>query len=231
MLSGIFIAIAGLLVNATRGVWLAVLIASLLVLRRLWIWIVVASPVLVTSTAVGYLMFGDSTFVRKITDPVDLYERFEYWLVAQRMIAAHPFLGVGHNNFGKVYLDYVTSVGTFIDFDIGKVFVADSMFLTTAVEHGILGVISLLGFLGFVKYLLRRTRLRLERSGLAREAQFVRCSEFALIIYVGAGLLADVHLFTKATKYAFILIGLGLAQGARYLPTDSRKKATQMQEV
>jgi hypothetical protein len=121
-------------------------------------------------------------------------------------------MGVGHLQFKKVYLQYVSGLSN-LNFDISTVFVADSMFLTTTVEHGFLGLISLLGVLIYANYLLRKSRMALSLRSFDAKASMVRCSELALIIYAVTGCLADVHQFTKVTKYFFILLGLGLAQG------------------
>jgi O-antigen ligase len=151
--------------------------------------------------------------MRRLTDLSDLFYRFEYWKIGARVFAGHPLIGVGHMQFKKVYLQYVTDLSNVVTFDISTIFVADSMFLTTAVEHGLLGLISLLAFLIYVGYLLRTSRTALSRQGIDSKASMVRCSELALIIYAVTGSLADIHQFTKATKYFFILLGLGLAQG------------------
>jgi hypothetical protein len=89
------------------------------------------------------------------------------------------------------------------------------MYLTTLAENGLLGFIALIGLLVYMAALLRQSRKELEIWGLSAEASFVRCSELALAAYAVSGVFADVELFTKVTKYFFILVGLGLAAGAR----------------
>jgi hypothetical protein len=209
---------AGLFVNATRGVWVGVFVAALLALltvRKAWLWLCAAVPFVAIGAWIGYMAFETSPFMKRLTDSTDLYERFEFWKIAYRIFVAHPLIGVGHMQFKDVYLDYVKDLGSWTYFDISKVFVADNMFLTTIVEHGIVGLAALIAVLVFLAVLLRRARRCLQVAGLTRGVSFVRCSELALAIYVVTGCLADVHLFTKATKFVFILTALGLAEGAR----------------
>jgi O-antigen ligase len=185
-------------------------VAALFALRRPLRAIATSAPAALFVGWVIYAAFRSTPFIRRLTDPIDLLERLEYWKIALRIIAGHPLLGVGHMQFKKIYLQYVTDVA---NFDISTVFVADNMFLTTSVEHGLLGLISLLALMIYVYYLLRRQRTALSLRGLDAKASMVRCSELALIIYAATGCLADIHQFTKVTKFFFILLGLGLAQG------------------
>ena len=203
---------AGLSVNATRGVWVGIAVAALFALRRPLRVIATSAPAALFVGWIIYATFGSTPFIRRLTDPSDLLYRFEYWKIALRIFAVHPLLGVGHMQFKKIYLLYITDLSKVVNFDISTVFVADNMFLTTLVEHGLLGLISLLALLTYAYYLLRKLRTALSLRGLDAKASMVRCSELALIIYAVTGCLADVHQFTKVTKYFFILLGLGLAQ-------------------
>jgi O-antigen ligase len=176
---------------------------------------------------VGYFVFQSSHFMQRVIDPQDLLIRFEMWKLAAKVFVTHPFLGVGHMQFGQVYLDYVHAVSDTAHFDFADVAVADNIFVTTAAEHGLIGLVSLAGFLLFAGLWLRRLRIALDRSERSAEAAFVRCCELALVVYVVSGCLADVQLFTKLTKFVFILIGLGLGVGARYGPVNGNRAALQ----
>jgi O-antigen ligase len=205
----------GLLVNATRGAWAGVAVAVLLLSRNVW---KVLAKLLVTGavgTGAAYFVLANTPFIRRMTDPSHLYGRFEYWRVALRAFADHPWLGVGHMQFRQIYLPYIQDVSNGVQLDSAKINVVDNMYLTIIVEHGLLGLITLIGLLVYMAVLLRQYRKELEIRGLSAEASFVQCSELALVAYAVTGLFADVNLFTKATKYFFILMGLGLAAGAR----------------
>jgi hypothetical protein len=202
---------AGLFVSGTRGVWVGLFIAALLAalaVRRAWLWISVSVPVFATGAWIGYEAFRSSPFVARLANPTDLYLRFETWTTATRIFWAHPLLGAGLGNFARAYLDYVQ--------DPAKVLTADNMFISTAVENGLVGLLAFIGFLTVALTLLRRTRLELYNRDLTARASFVRCAELALISYIAIGCFADIHSFRKVTKYMFILIGLGLAERVRY---------------
>jgi hypothetical protein len=58
---------------------------------------------------------------------------------------------------------------------------------------------------------LGRSRKRLLAAGLSHNASFVRAAQLALAVFAVTGCFADLNLFTKATKFLFILVGLGFA--------------------
>jgi O-antigen ligase len=216
---GLSVLAAGLFVNATRGVWFGLIVAGLLALltrRRARAWLAVTLPVAAIGGWIGYLAFATSPFLKRLMNPVDLIERFEYWEVGAKMLLAHPLIGVGPTRFKEAYLAYVEKFGTSANFDVTQVVTPDNLFLSTAAEQGLIGLAGLMVFLIFALVLLKKSRARLHRRGLTAEASLVRCSELALVVYVGAGCFADVEWFSKATKLLFILIGIGLAEGARH---------------
>jgi O-Antigen ligase len=213
------IAIAGgLLINATRGVWFAVAIAALLFVRNAWLIVSVMAPMAMACGSAAFLAFQATPFMQRLTDPNNLLSRFVFWGLAVKIFLAHPILGVGHMQFKTVYLDYVQDLSNSAHFDISKISVADNMYLTTMAEHGALGLVTLLGALIGAGILLRRSYKKLKAIGLQKEASLVLCAQQAVVIYAATGCFADLNQFTKATKYVFILVGLGLGVGARYIP-------------
>jgi hypothetical protein len=212
---------SGLLINATRGVWFAVAIAVLLFVRNAWLIVSVMAPVAIACGSAAFLAFQSTPFMQRLTDPNNLLSRFVTWGLAVKVFLAHPILGVGHMQFKTVYLDYVQYVSDSAHFDISKVPVADNMYLTTMAEHGALGLITLLGAFIGAGILLGRSYKKLKAIGLEKEASLILCAQQALVIYAATGCFADLNQFTKATKYVFILVGLGLGVGARYIPRTS----------
>lgn len=205
----------GLLVNDTRGAWVGAAVAVLLSGRSVWkalTGLVVTGAV---ATGIAYFFFGNTAFTRRLTDPDNLYGRFEYWKAALRAFAGHPWLGLGHMQFQQVYLSYVQDLSNTVRMDFANIYAVDNMYVTTLVENGLLGFIALIGLLLYIAFLLRQYRKELEICGLSAQASFIQCSELALAAFAVSGFFADVELFTKATKYFFILVGLGLAAGAR----------------
>ncbi len=213
----------GLIVNATRGVWVGVAVAAFFTLRNALAVIMALIPVAGVGGWLTYMVLRTTPFMKRLADPNDLYSRLEIWKVAIRMFQAHPFVGVGHSEFTNVVSDYLQTQSNLGHFDIGRVLVADNIFFTTLAEHGIFGVISLTGMLTYAFLLLRRSKEKLYRAQQPSRAAFVECCELALIIYIFTGLFADVHMFTKATRLMFIIIGLGIAAGTRCDPVSANK--------
>jgi O-antigen ligase len=101
--------ILSIVLNFTRGVWLGCVMATLYLVGRWrprWLW---ALPVL---AVVGYLA-APGMVRRRIAvvghpsrDPA-LSIRLEMWGVGRRMIARHPWVGVGPNNITEVYTLYL----------------------------------------------------------------------------------------------------------------------------
>ena len=143
----------------------------------------------------------------RLADPTDLYDRLETWRTATRIFLAHPVLGVGFGNFTRAYFDYVQD---------RSAFTADNVFVSTAVENGLIGLLALVGSFIVMLTLLKSTRLKLYNHGLTARVSFVRCAELALISYIVIGCFADIQEFRKVTQYMFILAGLGLAERVRY---------------
>jgi hypothetical protein len=211
----------GIFVNATRGVWVAIAVASLLLARRPLLILLSAIPVASVGAGIAYLAFHSTPFMQRLTDPNNLYSRLVYWGLAIKVFAFHPILGVGHMQFQKVYLNYVHDLSNVAHFDIAKIFAIDNMYLTTLVEHGIIGFLSLSGILIFFGVSLSRLRKRLLAADQPEHASFVRAVQLTLVICVVAGCFADINQFTKCTKFFFILIGLGFGVGARALHSAS----------
>ena len=220
----------GLFVNATRGAWVAVAAAMLLLGRDIWKALVAAAAAAGVGALVAIAGFRNSPFMQRMLNPNNLYTRFEYWGVALRAFADHPLIGVGHMQFRQVYLAYIGDIDTAAHVDLVKVYVVDNMYLTTLVEHGVVGSIAFLGLLLLIAALLLRHRRDLANRGLAAEASFVRSAEMALVAYAVTGFFADINLFTKATKYFFILAGLGLAAGCRPSKPAARSRIAAVEE-
>jgi O-antigen ligase len=218
---------AGLFVNATRGVWIAVAIATLLLARRPLLILLTGIPFASLGVGIAYVAFQSTPFMQRLTDPNNLYSRLVYWGLALKVFASHPLIGVGHMQFQKVYLNYVHDLSNVAHFDIAKIFAIDNMYLTTLVEHGFVGFLSLTGILIFFAVSLSRLRQRLLAANQPEHASFVRAVQLTLVTCVVAGCFADIDEFTKSTKFFFILIGLGFSIGARYLPVATSSAAPQ----
>jgi len=212
---------AAILVNATRGVWVGLFVAALVAVsgvRNARKWLSMLLALAIAAGTSGYLMLRNAPFFQRLSDPTDLYERLHTWVVAAQLLLAHPLFGIGSFNLVKAYVEFTG--------DSKGGFTADNMFVSTLAETGLLGFVSFVTILALSLALLRRYRKDLAAYGLSVESSFVRCTELALICYIFTGCFADTQSFRKLAKFIFILIGLGLAQGAYVLrSTETRPKA------
>ncbi len=94
-----------IVLNFTRGVWLGCFLAAVYLVARWkprWLW---ALPVLVALglvAAPGLVRERINMALHPWQDPA-LSIRFEMWQVGGRMVARHPWLGVGPNDIPQVY--------------------------------------------------------------------------------------------------------------------------------
>ncbi len=122
------------------------------------------------------------------------------------VLAQHPLLGLGHNNF-SVYYEFVTGRTNF-----GP----HSFYVAIFVETGIIGAVL---FAAFVVYLFRRTALtrrigrRLAAAGDAVSAR-VRPLGWGLTAALVGTLVANVFYLTMSFYYFFVLALLAIAPPA-----------------
>jgi len=210
--------LAAIVINYTRGVWLAVWLCAFIYIRQL------RRPLLyftLPAIILGVLIasvFQDAPFARRLFDPTNIIARIFYWDIALDIFKQHPLIGVGHMNFKNVYLDFVRNISSGVEFDIRRVVVPDSLYLSTLVEFGLLGLGSLLAFWSIAITRLRRADVQLKVQLRGPYGDLAACCIQGISIYILAGLLADVHQFTKATKLAFILLGFGFSMMGSAFP-------------
>ena len=134
-----------LILTLSRGGWLATGLCLLMFLfletrtrKNLSTLLVIVA--LITSSVV---FLGDEITNRfSADDRGSAYSRVPLMRLAGRIIADHPILGVGSNNFGEVMNGYLTS-----DFRSGFLYTVHNQYLLIWAETGILGLASFLWFL------------------------------------------------------------------------------------
>lgn len=201
--------LAFIVVNSTRGVWFSLFVVMFLFLPRFRKGIVLATPVAACGAVLVSLFFRQLSFWERISDYRNLRIRFWYWEQALSHLENNWLLGQGLGNFSQTYLASNPTVPGEFAADVQQVMTVDNVFLMILVEQGLIG---LAGFLLFFGFLFARLAGAL-RLGIARKrprtAAFAQAAAACLCIYLLCGLLADVHLFNKATKLVFMLAGLG----------------------
>jgi O-antigen ligase len=208
----VVVLMAAIVVNYTRGVWLAVLLGMVIFNRPFRRVMIIIGPLLLVMALLLISLFHDVPFIKRLTDPTNLMAREFYWNAALEIFKENPWLGVGHMNYKDVYLSVVSKMPYRLPLDISQVKVADSVYLTILTEFGSLGFGIFLLF--WLVVLIRISRMRRLAKSLGRvaESDAIFCCFQAITVYLMAGLMADVHHFTKATKLVFILLGLAFSR-------------------
>ena len=221
----ILLIVAGLSVNATRGVWVGAALSLLLLARRPLLIVVSAIPVVGLGGLFAYVALRSTPFMQRLLDANNLLGRFIYWQLGADVFSDNKLLGVGHMQFQKIYLDYVRDQSEIAQISITQIRVIDNVYLTTLAEHGIVGLVGLITLLICTGILLKRFRTRLLDLGLVRQASLIQATQLVLVIYAVSGFFADVNEFTKVTKFFFILVGFCLGTAMRALRINEPGKA------
>lgn len=152
----ILLSIIGLLLNGTRGAWLAVFLAlcipmMIIAKKNPRMWIGVLLGVIVCSMFVLNNPYIEGR-LRSMTDLSQRSpaERLLVWSSAWQMFKDNPIIGVGTNNFEKVYMEkYISPKATL------KLTHAHNNFLQMLAENGIIGFCTfafLFGYIFFSKF-------------------------------------------------------------------------------
>ncbi len=136
------------------------------------------------------------------SDPT-IGRRWGYHLIGLDLLASHPLLGVGPNNFRWHYLSYEYR------FMPGRYLEArdlHDMYLSVAVESGVVGLAIFLWLIGAVLAALARAR----RTGRDPEIRaLAEGIQFALILLLTASLFGAV----QTNKVLWALFAMGAAAG------------------
>lgn len=206
------LAVLGVVLNNTRGVWAALILSFIFcnfkMLKKYLPPVIVFLSLLL---GFAYMTMSDSPFFTRLFDPTNMYNRLYYWTVGLNMfMATFPF-GIGHMNFKHRYLEFVDTAPIPQGLDVKQIFVADNLLLTTLVEQGLLGCLVLLMLFGVgiacTAKAVRYFRQINDPLNALRSHALLQ----ALVVYLIAGAFADVQLFSKATKFFFIVMGMAFS--------------------
>ncbi|MDR1612309.1 MAG: O-antigen ligase family protein [Planctomycetota bacterium] len=195
--------------TATRGVWFSLFLTTILFLPRFRKACVLAAPVFAGGLFMSSFFFSRMRLWDRIADFRNLRIRFWYWEQALSLAENNALFGLGFGNFATSYLSLDPAISTEFAADINQVMTVDNMFLMILVEQGVFGLAGFLLLCGFLFLRLFKTRSFSIAQGRPRSADFALAAMACLCIYLFCGVLADVHLFNKATKLVFMLSGMG----------------------
>ena len=208
VLGGVF-----LLLNMTRGVWAACLLTAFIFIRKFRRFSLLLLPLGIAALVVLLAFYSETSLAQRLLNPTNLLIRFLFWETGLSYFLDDWLLGVGFYNFSEVYT--ASPVQAPVEaFEIAAgISTVDNMFLMVLVEQGVLG------FAGFALLLLLLGRRMLESRSRMREAgamlseRLVTACLAGFSIFIVCGLMADVHVFVKASKLVFMIAGVAWGVG------------------
>lgn len=152
-----------IVLNFTRGVWIACGAALVYLMARWRARLLWALPVLALAAYIGAPSLVRDRLVSLVHPSADpsVTARFEMWHVGVAMIRNHPLVGVGPNNINEVYLTYLRP-GTYEP--SWHEHLHDD-FLQLAAERGLPCLAAWLWFMGALAWQILGIRRRLKGEG------------------------------------------------------------------
>jgi hypothetical protein len=120
-------------------------------------------------------------------------------LAAVNMFLDHPLVGVGPENYPKLYTTYAEDTGYYVRFGERP---AHNLFLSTAAELGILGLTVLLILMGV--QISRLLKIRQYRTQLGEAANYATAAVISILAY----LMTSMFLHLAYQRYLWIIMAL-----------------------
>lgn len=213
-----------LLVTQSRGAWLGVALAlgvmTLLSFRRAWLLLFILIPALV----IALNFFGVERFLDFVAGGGTIESgagRLEIWERALYMLQDFPFTGVGIGTFGKVasilYPFFTIAPDTQVPH-------AHNVYLQAGVDHGIPGMVAIIGFL---------TALCVTGLISIRRAQDTPWRGLAiglfgaLVVYLAHGMFDAIDNTLKTSALIYASFGLLIATARCVMPFDISAQTTE----
>jgi O-antigen ligase len=159
----------------------------------------------VTATVGYYFVLAPLSARHRVTMS-DTSGRSSIWKVAGRVIAAHPLLGVGQDNFTLVEHNYINRPGaiTYAQYIINTPKLTHNTYLEALTDTGIPGLLALLAVLGCSIGAAVRATWIFERLG-DRDMELISRT---VVLAVVAVLTSDFFVASVYAKYLWILLAL-----------------------
>ncbi len=198
---------------------MAVLTTGLGLLLFPELWKRLALPALLFILARTWMVeLGFFTRLKQVTSGLEesVVARFMGWQAALKLIAAHPWGGIGFSRFQHIYTKY-------IPFPVLRLQHAHNLLLNTCLELGIPGMLAVLGssvaFLGRAAWKLRQGWATAQWNP-ERKAMIVAC-----VVFLASGMVDSMFLSASWTMLFWSWMG-----GVRRLELDDEDAAARREE-
>lgn len=200
--------LVGTLNTLSRGglVALAVTLLAAVVFGGRWRAIAAVLLLVVAIGSVGYYVVVASPTSQHRVTMSDTSGRTAIWTVAWRIAQAHPFTGVGADNFQTSAVHYVQAPGnlTYLNFIVDQPHVAHNIYLEFLADLGIPGLVAFLGIVLAAFTAALRAARRFQRAGNTELEIVAR----ALLLSIVAFMTADFFLSGQYSKQLWLTIAI-----------------------
>ncbi len=201
--------LAALFLSLVRGAYLGFIAGAFYLFHRYWKRLLPAALVLIL---VGVL-FAPAIFKERFASMMDLQHptilvRLNQWQIAARIIADHPFFGVGWHDLAALTRQYAQpdpNLPAGVSHDIFNIGHYHSTYFTLATCGGLLGFFSFVWLLSAVWRSLGRTML-----ASMTNANFVFACRAAIISFLVTGLFDWTFGDAEVVTMFWFLVGLGM---------------------
>ncbi|EJO5349221.1 O-antigen ligase family protein [Clostridium botulinum] len=138
------LSLINIIISFSRNAWLG-LIIGYIALIFVYNFRLIYGAIL--GSGVAFCIPKISNRLREIGDVSQNLSRVTLWTVAIKMIKEHPILGVGNGNYRTLYSEYYNKIKHLGSYKAHENFHPHNAYLKAQCELGILGFISLIGFL------------------------------------------------------------------------------------
>ncbi|KYN77085.1 exopolysaccharide biosynthesis protein [Clostridium sporogenes] len=133
-----------IIVSFSRNAWLGLIIGYIALIFVYNLRLVYGG---ILGSGIAFCIPKISNRLREIGDISQNLSRVSLWTIAVKMIKEHPILGVGNGNYRTLYSKYYNKVKHLGDYKAHENFHPHNAYLKAQCELGIVGSISLIGFL------------------------------------------------------------------------------------
>ncbi|MCW6112135.1 O-antigen ligase family protein [Clostridium sporogenes] len=138
------LALINIVASFSRNAWLGLIVGYIALIFVYNLRLVYGA---ILGSGIAFCIPKISNRLREIGDISQNLSRISLWTIAVKMIKEHPILGVGNGNYRTLYNEYYNKVKHLDGYKAHENFHPHNAYLKAQCELGIVGFISLIGFL------------------------------------------------------------------------------------